>query len=87
MLLFALVLSFGNATGLMPEKVFHAPMAIILRFLSFVFVPVSVGVMQYGDLILRSGGKILLVGLVTTFSLMTLVGVLSRKFLGTRPNA
>lgn len=86
MLLFALVLSFGNATGLMPEKVFHAPMAVILRYLSFVFIPVSVGVMQHGDLMLQSGGKILIVGLVTTFSLITLVGMLSRKLLGNKPN-
>lgn len=82
MLLFALVLSVGNTSGFLPEKLFHAPMAVILRFLSFVFVPVSVGVMQYGDLILKSGGKIILVGVVTTLSLITIVGGLSKILLG-----
>ncbi|MCF2948671.1 CidA/LrgA family protein [Paraglaciecola aquimarina] len=81
MLLFALLLSFGHATQLMPDKLFVKPMATIMRFISFVFVPVSVGLMQYGDLILESGGKILTVGLTTTFSVITLAAWLSQKFL------
>lgn len=81
MLLFALSLSFGNATGLLPEKIFHQPMLVILRFLSFVFVPVSVGVMQYGDLLIKSGVKIFLVGVVTTLCVITLVGWLSKLLL------
>ncbi|WP_158971016.1 CidA/LrgA family protein [Paraglaciecola sp. L3A3] len=84
MLLFAIVLTVGNNTGLLPEKVFHQPMAVILRFMSFVFIPVSVGVMQYGDLILSSGGKILLVGLSCTFFMIALVGFLSKKLLASR---
>lgn len=81
MLLFSLLLSVGNTTDLMPDKLFVKPMATIMRFISFVFVPVSVGLMQYGDLILESGGKILTVGLITTFCVITLTGWLSRKFL------
>ncbi|MDU0354312.1 CidA/LrgA family protein [Paraglaciecola aquimarina] len=82
MLIFAIVLSIGNKTGLLPEKLFHAPMAVIIRFMSFVFVPVSVGVMQYGDLLLSSGLEILAVGISVTFSLLAIVGLLSKKLLG-----
>ena len=81
MLIFALFLSVGNATQLMPEKLFHRPMSFVLRYLSFVFVPVSVGVMQYGDLLLQSGVKIILIGSVTTLCVISLVAWLAKRLL------
>lgn len=82
MLLFALTLSIGNRTQLMTEKLIHQPIAVMLKYLSFIFVPVSVGLMQYGDLLLQHGVKILLVGCVTTLCVITLVAWLSKRLLG-----
>ncbi|MDN4500846.1 CidA/LrgA family protein [Alteromonadaceae bacterium BrNp21-10] len=87
MLLFTLVLSIGNSTQLLPEHLFHQPMSVALRYLAIVFVPVTTGVMQYADLILASGLKLVFIGVITTLSVISLVGLLSKKLLKEDGNA
>jgi holin-like protein len=83
MLCFALGLMVAERFGLSAQALFQQPVQRIVKYLSFVFLPVCVGIIQYGDLIAQSGGKILLVGMSSTLVALSVIAWLSRKWLVT----
>ncbi len=77
MLLFAAIL----ASNIFDEAAIGAAIAKIINIMPLVFLPVCVGVIQYGDLLQTSGWKIVAVGMSSTLSVMALVAFICAKIL------
>ncbi len=86
MLCFAIGLTLMDLMGYSLKGLFQQPVNRIVKYLSFVFVPVCVGITQYGELIAQSGGKILLVGVSSTLVTLSVVAWLSKKCLNSSNN-
>lgn len=52
-----------------------------IQYMPIVFLPVCVGVIEYSDMIQTFGIKLVITGLLTTFSTMTLVAVIANTYL------
>lgn len=76
MLFFALILSSGKFN----TEAIGSNVAKMLYFMPIVFLPVCIGVMQYGELILSAGWKILLVGVTTSLITLLLSAQLANVF-------
>lgn len=83
MLFYCLFLQLG---WLNPEKVIQANQWII-KHMGICFVPASVGVINHFDLIKHHGFAIILSILLTTFMLITFVGLVAERYLASPEKA
>lgn len=75
MLLFTLMLRLG----VISEPRIGPCANIYVKYMPLIYVPAVLGVMNYSELLLDVGWKILLVGVFTTLSGITLAGLLAQK--------
>jgi len=76
-----IIFAVGLRIGVISDLKVGAAVDFYLKNLTIVFIPVALGIMQYGDLLQSAGWKILLVAILTTVGGMIVVGHLSQKVL------
>lgn len=79
LILFALL-----ACRILPVKWVKPGCHLIIRYMALLFVPISVGVMSYTDILTEQFGPIVVSCVVSTFLVLTVVGLSTHK-LHTRP--
>jgi holin-like protein len=83
-LLGMLVLLALLATGLVPPRWVEASASLLLRHLAFFFVPITVGLMGFGDLFLANGPAIVVTLIVSAVVGLCVAGLSSQRLAARR---
>jgi holin-like protein len=81
MIIYCLLLQLGWLT---PNKI-HLANQWAIKHMGVCFIPAAVGIINHFELIKNHGFAIISVIFVTTFLLLTFVGLLAEKYLTTKP--
>ncbi|MBA4820306.1 CidA/LrgA family protein [Pantoea ananatis] len=79
LILFALL-----ASQILPVRWVKPGCHLIIRYMALLFVPISVGVMNYTDILTAQFGPVVVSCLVSTFAVLSIVGLSAHK-LHSRP--
>ncbi|WP_380179264.1 CidA/LrgA family protein [Kalamiella sp. sgz302252] len=77
-----LILFFLLAFQLLPPDWIRPGSMLLIRYMALLFVPVSVGVMGYTDLLRAQFGPIVVSCVVSTFIVLITVGLISHRLHG-----
>ncbi|HBV40334.1 MAG TPA: murein hydrolase regulator LrgA [Erwinia sp.] len=77
-----LILFFLLAFQLLPPDWVRPGSLLLIRYMALLFVPISVGVMGYTDLLSAQFGPIVVSCVVSTFIVLLTVGLVSHKLHG-----
>ncbi|MEI2263805.1 CidA/LrgA family protein [Erwinia sp. CGal63] len=77
-----LILFFLLAFQLVPPDWVRPGSMLLIRYMALLFVPISVGVMGYTELLSAQFGPIVISCVVSTFIVLLTVGVVADKLLG-----
>ena len=78
--LYGMLIFFGLLqTGIIEAEKIQFFATQFIQYMPIVFLPVCVGVIEYGDIIQTFGIKLLLIGVTATFTTLTLVAVIANK--------
>lgn len=80
-----LVLFTLLATQLIPVHWVRPGGQLFIRYMALLFVPISVGIMNYTGLLSAQFGPIVLSCVVSTLMVMILVGVISQRMMQNKP--
>lgn len=72
-----LLLFFALTTHLIKVEWIFSSASLIIRYMTILFVPVSVGIMKYVDLLLNQAKALLIPNLLSTFLTFIIVGILA----------
>ena len=75
MMIFAALLRFG----VVYSSRISGCIDIYVKYMLIVYIPAVVGVMEFGELIVSAGWKILVIAVLTTLFGMLLIGLLSQR--------
>jgi holin-like protein len=75
MLMLLLLLAFG----VVKESWIHEGAGLLTRHLAFFFIPIAVGLMEWGGLFRREGSWLLLALVVSALAVLTTVGILAQR--------
>lgn len=81
--LYGMLIFFGLLqTGIVEAEKIQFFATQFIQYMPIVFLPVCVGVIEYGDIIQTFGIKLLIIGMIATFTTLTLVAVIANKTIG-----
>ena len=80
LILFALL-----ASQILPVRWVKPGCHLIIRYMALLFVPISVGVMSYTDILTAQFGPIVISCVVSTFLVLSIVGVSAHQLHSRRP--
>ena len=84
--LYGMLIFFGLLqTGIVEAEKIQFFTTQFIQYMPIVFLPVCVGVIEYGDIIQTFGIKLLIIGMVATFTTLTLVAVIANKTMSNPP--
>ncbi|WP_096086591.1 CidA/LrgA family protein [Agaribacterium haliotis] len=76
-----LIFSAYLALPVVPSKKLGSAIDVAMVYMPLVFLPICVGLVQYGDIVSRLGWKILLIGASSTLLLIVVLGMISQRLL------
>jgi len=78
--LYGMLIFFGLLqTGIIEAEKIQFFATQFIQYMPIVFLPVCVGIIEYGDIIQTFGIKLLIIGITATFTTLTLVAVIANK--------
>lgn len=84
--LYGMLIFFGLLqTGIIEAEKMRFFATHFIQYMPIVFLPVCVGVIEYGDIIQTFGIKLLFVGVTATFTTLTLVAIIANKTMQNSP--
>lgn len=85
--LYGMLIFFGLLqTGIIEAEKVQFFATYFIQYMPIVFLPVCIGVIEYGDVIQTFGIKLLIIGMVATFTTLTLVAIIANKTMGDPPD-
>lgn len=78
--LYGMLIFFGLLqTGIIEAEKIQFFATQFIQYMPIVFLPVCVGIIEYGDIIQTFGIKLLIIGITATFTTLTLVAIIANK--------
>ena len=78
--LYGMLIFFGLLqTGIIEAEKIQFFATQFIQYMPIVFLPVCVGIIEYGDIIQTFGIKLLIIGMTATFTTLTLVAVIANR--------